>query len=257
MSLDRLTAPLQALRWRMVRGMTSRKQVRSRGLTFTLQSDNWITHYRWKTFNTKEPEMLDWIDTACRPGDVLFDIGANIGIYSLYAALRHPGLRVVAFEPEYANLHLLRDNVAANGLQDRVTIYAMGLGARTTLSQLQVQDLTPGAALHSESAQALTTTHSGAPVVFREGICVYTVDDFCRTTDLWPSKIKLDVDGTEADVLIGAGQTLAHKTFEAMIAEISNERGIDRQCHTLLENARLKRTFEKEVDRCTVEIWTT
>ena len=75
-----------------------------------------------------------------RSGDIFFDIGANIGVYTIYAALRHPGARVVAFEPEYSNLHLLRDNIIENDLQDRVEVYSVALSNHTGLSHLHIQD---------------------------------------------------------------------------------------------------------------------
>jgi FkbM family methyltransferase len=246
---------LNRLRWQVLRSLTPRRVVSSRGLKFTLQSDNWITHYRWQTFNTKEPEMLDWIDQYCRPGDIFFDIGANIGLYSVYAALRHPGIRVFAFEPEFANLHLLRDNVVANSLQDRITIYSLGLGSQTTLSQLHVQDLTPGAALHTESLEPLYRTASGGRVILREGISVYTLDEFCQMTQVYPHTIKLDVDGTETSVLQGALRTLQSPTLRSLIAEISTTNGTDQRCHDLLDRTQLKRSFEKPVEGACVEIW--
>ena len=48
---------------------------------------NEINYFRATTFETKEPETLEWIDTIPK-NSVLWDIGANVGLYSLYAA-RH------------------------------------------------------------------------------------------------------------------------------------------------------------------------
>ena len=75
----------------------STSTVHSRGLTFKLVSDNLITKYRARSFNDKEPEILDWMDNNLRDGDVLFDVGANVGIYSIYAALRNPKAMIYAF----------------------------------------------------------------------------------------------------------------------------------------------------------------
>ena len=129
---------LLSVRWRAIRAIAPRRFVHSRGLKFTLQCENRITHSRWEKFNIKEPETLDWIDTWMRSGDIFFDIGANIGVYTIYAALRHPEARVVAFEPEYSNLHLLKDNIIENGLQDRVEVYSVALSNHTGLSHLHI-----------------------------------------------------------------------------------------------------------------------
>ena len=49
--------------------------------------------------------MLEWLDEKLQDGDVFFDVGANVGIYSIYAALRNKKTTIYAFEPEYSNLH--------------------------------------------------------------------------------------------------------------------------------------------------------
>lgn len=199
--------------------MTPRRTVCSRGLRFTLQCDNFITHYRWKTFDAKEPETLDWIDEVMQDGDIFFDVGANTGVYTLYAAHRHPQTRIVAFEPEYANLHLLRDNLIHNGVQERVEVYALALSDHRGLSHLQIQDLTPGAALHTESRDPLTYTRSQKPVVWREGVCTYTLDVFCHERSLYPHCIKIDVDGTELEVLQGAPEVLHAPSLRSVLIE--------------------------------------
>lgn len=164
--------------------------MRSRGLEFTLPCDNWITHFRWRTYNSKEPETLDWIDRWIRDGETVFDIGANIGLYAIYTALRHPKARVIAFEPEYANLHLFRDNIFANGLEERIEVYALAFSNYTGLSHLYIQDTTPGAALHTASRVPLAVTRAQRPVIWREGICTFTVDAFGETTGVAPNHMK-------------------------------------------------------------------
>ena len=77
----------------------------SRGLSFQLLSDNWITKFRALTFKDKETEMLDWLEENLQYGDVFLEVGADVGIYSIYAALRKPKTMVYAFEPDYSNLH--------------------------------------------------------------------------------------------------------------------------------------------------------
>ena len=197
------------LRWRIVQAMLSpRRDVLCRGLKFSLPCDNWITRYRWQSYNTKEVETLDWIDRLLRNGDTVFDIGANIGQYSIYGALRHPEVRVVAFEPEYANAHLLRDNVIQNRLEKRIEIYSLALSNHCGLSQLHLQDLTPGAALLTESRDEIPVTRTNHKVVAREGIYALTLDAFCCEAGITPQCIKIDVDGTEVEILEGAAKTL-------------------------------------------------
>jgi FkbM family methyltransferase len=219
----RLAHRMMALRWRAIGALAPRRDVHPRGLRFSLQCDNPITYYRWITYETKEPETLDWID-ALDPSGVLFDVGANVGLYSLYAALRHPTMRVVAFEPEFSNLHLLRDNVVANDLHERVEIYAIALSARDGLSRLAVQDLTPGAALHTESREILDRTRTGHAVVLEEGIATLTLDRFVSESGVVPTALKIDVDGTEQLILEGGVRTLAREELRSVLVEMPRDR---------------------------------
>ena len=72
--------------------MGNTKTINSRGLSFKISCNNWITKYRARTFNDKEPEMLDWVDENLLDEDVFFDVGANVGIYSIYAALKYSNI---------------------------------------------------------------------------------------------------------------------------------------------------------------------
>ena len=254
MQLKKSRNGLSRLRWAVLEAFAPRRKVVARGLTFTLQSGNPVTHYRWRNYNAKEPETLDWIDRWMQEGDLFFDIGANVGSYSIYAALRHVQSRVVAFEPEYANLFLLRQNLLHNGLQERVEVYSVALGNRVGLSRLHIQDWTPGAALHTESPSKLTQTIQKTPVIGREGIAVTTLDLFCRETGLSPNCLKIDVDGTEPAILEGAGETLRSSALRSLILEMSQPE-IRSRCVPLLERAGLRRIWADPAGRKSNEIW--
>ena len=241
--------------WRALRAWTPRRTVWSRGVRFTLQCGNRITRYRWQTFNEKEPETLDWIDQRLGEGQTLFDIGANIGVYTLYAALRHPRLSVVAFEPEYGNLHLLRDNLMDNHLEHRVDVYAIALSDRSGISQLHLQDLAPGSALHTESARRLDQTLAGRPVIWREGIAAMTLDEFCLQAALQPNAMKIDVDGTEPRVLAGARRTLASEALRSVLLELPEGGAARQACEAQLAAAGLARRWRDPRGISPNEIW--
>lgn len=256
----RLIVRSRLLSWQLrqvvQRAIAPRRKVRSRGLTFTLQCDNWITHYRWSTYNKKEPETLDWVDTWMRDRDTLFDVGANIGAYTIYAACRHPKARVIAFEPEYANLHLLRDNIVANRLQDRVTVYSIALGSRAGISYLHIQDFVPGAALHTVSSEMLAETRARRPVVWREGVVSLPLDDVCDQTGVVPNCLKIDVDGTEREVLEGGECTLRAPEFRSVLIEMPDDAGERAACTRLLREAGLGREWHDPAGARANEVWT-
>ena len=77
--------------------------------------------WRAHTLASKEPETLEWI-ASFQPGDVLVDVGANVGTYSIWAA-KTRSVRVFAFEPESQNYALLNRNIFLNNLSENVTAY--------------------------------------------------------------------------------------------------------------------------------------
>jgi FkbM family methyltransferase len=243
-------------RWRVVRAALSpRRNVRCRGLRFSVPADNWITHYRWQSYNTKEVETLDWIDRSFRKEDTMFDIGANIGQYSLYAALRHPGIRVIAFEPEYSNVHLLRDNVVQNKLEKQIQIYSVALSNHCGLTQLHLQDLTPGAALLTESKDTLQVTRTNHKVIAREGAYAMTLDAFCAETGISPQCVKIDVDGTEIEILEGAAKTLSVPPLRTILIEMPDNEIHRNKCTSLLTQAGFELDWSDASGASTNQIW--
>jgi len=221
------------------------RKVKSRGIDFTMKSDNWITQFRWDTFNHKEPETLDWIDAYVGQAHTLFDVGANVGIYSMYAALKNRNLKVFSFEPEYSNLYQLRENIVKNNLGDQIDVYSIGLGSTNHVSRLHIQDMTPGAALHSESIENITVSRTGKKIIFREGIYCMTLDQFCEEENKIPSLLKIDVDGNELEVLKGGQEILRNKDMRSLIMEVQTEPKYYASCAKILKEAGLRLVSEK------------
>jgi len=168
----------------------------------------------------KEPWTVQWIEGWIQPGEVLYDIGANVGAYSLVAALA-PAVRarVVAVEPGYPTFAALSDNVVRNGAQDRVTALPVALGRSTTLETLHLRTLDPGAALH------MLGGHQGpSGAAYRQPVMTFRLDDLVERFGLpGPAHVKLDVDGTELDVLAGAERTLSDPGLRTVLAELDEE----------------------------------
>ncbi len=79
---------------------------------------NKITEWRINTFFLKEPETLEWIDSFNKKNKIIFwDIGGNIGLYSIYAALKHSNIEIITFEPSTTNLRVLSRNIFINKLK--------------------------------------------------------------------------------------------------------------------------------------------
>jgi FkbM family methyltransferase len=202
-----------------IRQFSNSSRVDSRGLSFQMLSDNWVTKFRARTFNEKEPEMLDWLDENLLEGDVFFDVGANVGIYSIYAALRKPTAIIYAFEPEYSNLHQLKMNIINNDLLKNVIPFAIAISDQTGVSYLHIQDFTPGAALSTEQRGSINKTY-GKDVVWKEGIVTSTLDYISDKVDIQPNLIKIDVDGNELKILNGGRKVFSNNNLRSIIIEM-------------------------------------
>ena len=174
----------------------------------------------------KEPDTVEWIETFLRPGDVLFDVGANVGAYSLVAAkFFGGGVRVYAFEPAFLNYTQLCKNVCLNGCQGSVVPLPVALSDKTALGIFNYHNLTPGGALHTLGA---AVDHKGEAFVpaFTQHIIGYRLDDLLGQFHLpVPTHIKIDVDGIELEVLEGARGTLSHPSLRSVIVELEAGEG--------------------------------
>ena len=89
---------------------------------------NELTEWRVKTFFTKEPETLEWIDNFEKKENLIFwDIGANIGLYSIYNSLKNKSSKTICFEPSTSNLRILSRNISINNLEKNIKILPIPL----------------------------------------------------------------------------------------------------------------------------------
>jgi hypothetical protein len=126
--------------------MNRTQQVNHLDLSFTFAVPNALNLYRASSFSTKEPETLQWIDSMPQ-GSVVWDIGANVGLYSCYAAKRR-SCRVFAFEPSVFNLEVLARNIFLNGLAERITIVPLPLSDSLAVNTLNMTSTEWGGDVH-------------------------------------------------------------------------------------------------------------
>ena len=175
-------------------------------------------------FASDEPETIAWIDEFIGDGDAMWDIGANIGLYALYAALG-PGVRVLAFEPGAQSFAALMRNVELNGMGDRVAAYCLAFDDSIGLDRLHMMNTGAGHSMHAFGRPE--TARGKIKPVFSQASLGFTIDDFCRIFEAPPpDHVKLDVDGNEAKIIRGGRQTLAGaKTVLVEIEDGTGEAG--------------------------------
>ncbi len=185
-----------------------------------------LAHSRALTLLSKEPETIEWID-GFDEGDTFWDIGANVGVYSIYAAIDRR-IRVLAFEPSAGNYFLLNRNIELNRLNDALRAFCIAFSDRGGLDALNMQSTGLGGALSSFGVTVDESGHEFAPA-FRQGMIGYSVDRFVEQFNPpFPNRMKIDVDGIEDRIVVGAAATLA----DARLKSISIELDASRASHT-------------------------
>ena len=156
-----------------------------------------------------EPVVLEWLSESVKPGDCVYDIGANTGFYTILAAkLVGPTGRVVAFEPEGQNFARLQSNVQVNGLANVIACpFAVSDRVGSALMRLHSQDA-------GEGAHAIVGD-GGNWRVF-----LLTLDGAVDLFGLpWPTHLKIDVEGHEEAVLRGMARCLQSETLCTVVVE--------------------------------------
>lgn len=181
---------------------------------------------RMRSLFDKEPMTLAWIDSF-RQGEVLFDIGANVGMYTVYAAVMRRA-RVYAFEPEALNYAELNKNIYLNQLHDQVLGYCLALSDVDKTDRLLLSDFGLGISYHDFEENSWTDDKEFAPdwVVSREGRkaqgCIgRRLDSLVRDGLPVPDHIKIDVDGLEHRVIAGMHDLLQDTRVQTMLIEIN------------------------------------
>lgn len=167
------------------------------------------SHCEWriKTMYTKEPDTVAWL-RKMEKDSVLFDVGANIGLYTLLAWKQ--GVRVFAFEPEAQNFAVLVRNCAMNGIgKDRVVSYPFCISDGQFIDTLRLSQMVAGGSCHSFASNA-NFKREEKQWAFEQGSVGFSIDALVFDAGLpQPDYIKIDVDGFEDKVLGGASRTLA------------------------------------------------
>ncbi len=191
-------------------------------IRFKLYTPNQVCAYRHNTFSSKEPEMLEWIDEYGGEG-AFYDIGANIGIYSLYYAKSKTG-SVYSFEPSVFNLRQLAKNISINTMNDRITVVSNPLSNLTGVATFMNGNIDEGGAL---SAFGVNYGHDGKLINsdIKYSVLGFSLDDLLKNglISKAPSLIKIDVDGIEHLILSGAKNTLENDSLKSIFIEVNDD----------------------------------
>lgn len=194
------------------------KEVEHKGFIFLFHTPNWVTSYRADSFSTKEPETLDWIDEFV-PNSIFWDIGANVGLYSIYAAKTKNTL-TFSFEPSFFNLEFLVKNINSNKLQDNINIVPIALSDTNGINSFNMSNTDWGGAL-STFSKSYDQNGYDFKINFKYNTLGVTSDDAASLFNIpKPKYIKIDVDGIEHLILSGMMDIL--DSASEILIELSN-----------------------------------
>lgn len=181
-------------------------------------TENFTEHATRARSCQKEPDTILWLETFGGAGKVFYDLGANVGAYSLVAAAR--GMRVVAIEPAFQNYARLCQNVTLNRLDKLVSSLPVALSSKTSLVEFSFLETRPGSAKCFYNQEGIF--HLPVPDhPLRKHVMAFSLDDLIRIFNLpAPNIIKIDVDGAEAETLSGAHKTFSDPGLSAAVIEI-------------------------------------
>ena len=184
---------------------------------------NSLVNWRVETFYSKEPETMEWIDSFNKNQKFIFwDIGSNIGLYSIYNAIKNQNSKTISFEPSTSNLRVLSRNISLNNLQNKIEIMPLALTNQNNIFlNMNEKNFVEGGALNSfgetynfegkqfEAEMKYKTFGTSIDYIIEKNILEI------------PDYIKVDVDGIEHLILKGGERVLKDKKLKSMLIEIN------------------------------------
>jgi FkbM family methyltransferase len=153
-------------------------------------------------------EEMSFLLHLLQKKDVFFDIGANVGAYSVLAS-GVVGSRSVALEPVPPTFAALMDNIRLNGIEERVSCLDRGVGSAAGMCRMT--------ASHGTMNHVLASGEKGEGTL---SVSICTIDQLAEQWGV-PALVKIDVEGYESEVLKGARGTLENRALLAVIIELN------------------------------------
>lgn len=203
-------------------------------ISLNLFEDDHITRTISASSGFYEQLMLEDMMRRTNPGDLVIDVGAYVGTHTVFLAAI-ADLEVIAVEPAGYSAALLKENVEQNRLSGRVTVREVGAG-----SQSGTATIVRG----PQSNLGMSSLALGPGLVKIE-----TIDHIAN--DRKVALLKIDVEGMEHDVLLGASQTLADSRplVYVEVAHPESERSVAAQL------AKAGYRFAREFNRTPSQLW--
>lgn len=175
-----------------------------------------------------EPEQVAFWMKLAKQAEVIFDVGANVGLYSLAAAASNPSATIHAFEPTPEVMERFQTNIALNQCQ-HVIANPLAVGQRTGEIFLHFSGGEDG------TNEGMNYVSPVSDQVSDRIVNMTSLDDYCQQRQIDSiSLMKVDIEGYEHSALCGAEQLLARSAIHCIFMEL-NSWAVERSGHTLSE----------------------
>ena len=184
---------------------------------------NQLIKWRVDTYFTKEPETLEWIDSFEKKENLIFwDIGANIGLYSIYNALKNPNSTTIVFEPSSSNLRVLSRNISINNLEKSIKIVPIPLSNKDNIFQLMNEGKFIEGGATNSFGEEFDFSGKKFKSTMKYNLLGTTMNYFIENSILdIPDYIKIDVDGIEHFILEGGDKFLKNEKIKGLSIEVN------------------------------------
>ncbi|NEQ40209.1 MAG: FkbM family methyltransferase [Okeania sp. SIO3I5] len=168
----------------------------------------------------KEEDTVVWMETFLKPGEIMYDIGANVGAYSLVAAkLYEDPVKVYAFEPACDNFLKLCKNISFNKCTHNAFPFGIALSDETKVEIFNYKAIAYGGSHHA-LGKPVNNTHEEFKPALSVPTISWRIDDLIEQMKFpVPNHIKIDVDSIEFEILKGAEKTLSNPQVKSINVE--------------------------------------
>tara|TARA_B100000579_G_scaffold64676_1_gene47931 strand:+ start:846 stop:1619 length:774 start_codon:yes stop_codon:yes gene_type:complete len=192
------------------------KKISYNSIDIYYSPSNDLVKRRWLKFQKdgKEQNTIDWINSF-KDHEVFFDIGANIGVFAIYAGLKHK-MKVYAFEAEVNSFIDLSKAIRLNKCRNITPVLIALSDIKSTNYFNYKNEFSSGHSSHNFGDQVQSN--------FSYLMCSDKIDNLISSkTILEPNYIKIDIDGNEKQVLQGMENTLKLQSLKSVLIEVSND----------------------------------
>ena len=207
-------------------------------IVFSIRDLGNSTISRGKNFFSKEKETIQWIDSFSKKSNFV-DIGANIGIFSLYAAFK--GHNIISIEPESLNFAVLNINIYDNQFQKNIKSFPFSISLKNNIGFLKLSEIAWGKSNHQFNHKEQNDNS------YLQGSYGCSADYLFEKINFIPDYIKIDVDGNELLVIQGMENTLKSGSIKSILIEINLSDQRNQEIFKIFSKYNYNITFSKAV----------